>query len=163
MNEQNTDGRIGPRLLTWSVWIIALFSLAAWCWFAYSTATAERNTAEAIPGVIKVQQTLFGRVQAVQLAQVTDAEVVQLSAADLPELRIVYVTNSRLTDQGIAALCGMSELYELNLSATSFPAASVGEFVRLKELRKLTLTDCGVPAATIRELQDKMPRTTITD
>ncbi|WP_339742244.1 hypothetical protein [uncultured Rubinisphaera sp.] len=135
----------------------ALIVLLLMFWTAYR----EQSSVAEIPGFVESRQTILGRVQAVHLNDVTDAEIHRLVLADLGSLKSLQISESQLSAAGIDEICQLDELIFLNLAGTSFPESEVSKLSQLSQLEKLDLTNCGIPSQVVIDLQKQIPETRI--
>lgn len=161
MSDENLPRPNLLRLVAWLMLITVLTVAGYLVWSTYAESKRQNQVAEALPGVTEIRRTAIGRVLAIQLEEVSDAEVIQLTETNLPDLRIVYVTNSKMSTPGINALIGMAHLYELNLANTPLTEELARTLPNCTGLKKLNLTGTGVSEKTVRDLQAAMPETTI--
>lgn len=90
---------------------------------------------------------------------VGDAGIAQL--AGLEDLEWLNLDNTQLTDAGLEAVGGLRKLQTLYLGSTAVSNAGLGRIAGLTALESLSLQRTAVDAAAVRELQQRLPKTTI--
>jgi hypothetical protein len=75
----------------------------------------------------------------------------------LRDLRFLYLTRSRITDEGLADIGNLDRLEGLNLVGTSIGDSSVEELKKLKRLEWLNIGATNISDAAARELQTALP------
>ncbi len=140
-----------------SLAFVGVIAMLSFVWTAYR----EQSAVTEIPGYVESRQTILGRVQAVHLKDVTDAELHQLILADLSSLKSLQISESQLSAVGIDEICQLEELVFLNLSGTEISETDVLKLPQLKQLEKLDLTNCGISSEVVIDLQKQIPNTRI--
>lgn len=133
----------------------------AWLAPALRAGREQQDAARGIRGFQNLKSKWNGAVWAVHYKGIGDAEIRQLVKLDLPDLILLQVTGSQLSDDSFAALGKLSQLQELNLWGTKVTAAGLKHLAALTHLRKLNLTDCGVTFEDVKRLQKSLPDTRI--
>jgi hypothetical protein len=108
-----------------------------------------------------VGEDYFAKVVAVDLsgADCRDEHLVDLLG--LPALRELNLTNTPITDAGVAYLAKMTNLTSLSIADTRVSDEGVVALIRLPRLQRLSLEGSDVTPATIRKLLDARPEWTV--
>jgi hypothetical protein len=80
--------------------------------------------------------------------------------AELRQLRVVGLHQTRVTDAGLKELAGLKRLRSLDLDGTDVTDAGLKELAGLKQLHRVSLPR-QVTDAAIRGLQQALPQATI--
>jgi Leucine-rich repeat (LRR) protein len=72
-------------------------------------------------------------------------------------LRFLYLSRSRITDEGLAAIGNLHRLEGLNLVDTSIGDPSIEELKKLNSLEWLNLSATNISDAAARELRTALP------
>ena len=125
------------RMVAWLVLIAFLAGTVGWIWTIYSEASRQQSVAQSIPGVQKIRTTTTGTVIAIEMSQASDEAVVELSKVDLPDLKIIYILESSLSEKGFLAIRDMQRIEELSLFGTATSEKNARELSKMPNLRKL--------------------------
>lgn len=87
--------------------------------------------------------------------QVTDDGLAAL--ADLPNLRMLHLEKTAISDAGLAHVIKCAELTYLNLYGTKITDAGLGQIASLKKLQKLYLWQTAVTDAGVKALKAALP------
>ncbi|MCA9174390.1 MAG: hypothetical protein KDB14_07885 [Planctomycetales bacterium] len=117
---------------------------------------SQRDAMRSVPAA-GASYTWTGRVQGVRLRDAGDAELAALAFISLPDLRVLQVTESRLSADGVQWLSRFPRLYELNLRGTPLPPETIELLLKMTELRRLDVTRCGLELQAIRRLETAQP------
>jgi hypothetical protein len=88
-------------------------------------------------------------------SKVTDAGLANLK--ELPQLQSLNLRGTRVTDAGLVNLKGLTNLHELDLSETKVTDAGLANLKGLSTLRELDLTDTRVSDEGVMMLKQALP------
>jgi Leucine-rich repeat (LRR) protein len=72
---------------------------------------------------------------------------------------MLNLDNTRITDEGLKHLAGMTQLEELNLSNTQVTDAGVASLAKFRALKTLKLNQClSVSSEAIEQLRQALPQ-----
>lgn len=151
--------RRGLRRLTLVTVAIAMVWVAAMVWIIFELrAGAQQSKAmDRFGEATGIRRTWSGRIQGIRLKGVGDDRFQQLAAMELPDLRILQLTDCTLSPQSIQQLVKFDQLYELNLRRTPLQPSAVDTLSQLKTLHQLDVTGSGLTFPQIRQIEETLP------
>ena len=120
-------------------------------WFQTSTGVSIPRWLRTIVG-----DGMFATVECVNLhgSNVTDANVVQL---DLDKFPAIALSNTPITDHGLANLAGLTNLEVLRLDSTQITDAGLAHLESLSKLQVLFVKNTNVTPGGVKKLQQSLP------
>lgn len=100
------------------------------------------------------------RVVVLSSTLVTDDDLGQIKA--LESLEELSLNNTPITDAGVEQLAGLKKLKRLNLRETKIGDASIEHLGNLAKLEQLFLSDTDISPAGLTRLKELLPETSIT-
>ncbi len=119
---------------------------------------------EALGGEVAIEDGFVTEIELSVMEQgrkVTDADLVHL--AELPTTKVLYLTNTQITNQGLAALKPLTSLEKLNLDGTQVSDDGLQHLHGLTSLKTVTLRTTNVSDAGTQALREALPDTLVTD
>ena len=135
-------------------------------WFAWlapklNQGRDQQAAARKIKGFKGIKTKWHGSVWGLHLTGIGDDELRQLVQADLPELKLLQISKSKLSDAVFAVFSKMPGLIEINLWGTPVSDAALEQLAKLPHLERLNLTNTGVEFKQVDKLQKSLKDTRI--
>lgn len=145
-------------LIVGGVLLVAL--VAAWfLWLgpAFRKGREEQAAIRKLKGFAKLDSNWTGRVTAVWFKETDDDAVKQLLDAQPAAMFELHLVNSRVSDESLARIQGLSQLRELDLTETPVSAKGVDTLTEMTQLQRLILRETGVKFEDVQRIEKATP------
>jgi hypothetical protein len=104
-------------------------------------------------GLVRIRRDMSGELLEISLPGIAPVDDALAHLRDLPDVHVLVLARSQVTDAGLAQLAGLASLRTLVLNQTNVTDKGVAELKGLTELRELALDETPVTDAGLEHLQ----------